>query len=116
MIQSPIFSMLIMTSISGAYFYYGSSSKILPRVLSSVHGLLGASFLLVAMLIWDNGLSSPEFELIYTWVFLLPLSSIIFSFLFFSGNKWLHLLQLVNLIGLAWCWFVGVMAVTGNWL
>jgi len=105
-----------MIAISGVYFYAGRSSKIIQRVLFSAHGLLGASYLIIAMLIWRNGLSSVEFELVYTLLFILPLASIVISFFYFSGNKKIHLLQIINLLGLAWCWFVGIMAITDNWL
>ena len=115
-LQSPLLSVLVMVAISGVYFYAGRASSMVLRILFSIHGLLGASYLVVAMVIWRSGLSSPEYEMVYTYLFLLPLASIIISFVYFTGKKMIHLLQIVNLLGLIWCWFIGIMAITDNWL
>lgn len=115
-VQSPLFLMLVMTAISGIYFYLDRSSRIMQRIFNSTHGVAGAALLFGAILIWNNDLSESKLLTPFSWLFLIPLASIIFSFIFFSGNKFVHILQIPNLVGLAWCWFVGAMAITGDWL
>lgn len=99
--------------------YFLASPKSQPmngRLLASAPGVLIALFYLGAGLVHVRKLSTPSFGLPFAVMLLLPLGLMLLSFAIFRGPKRVHLLQLVNLVCLFWTFFVGSMAVTGNWL
>jgi len=62
------------------------------------------------------GKSSPRFEVPYNTATLLIVFLMVASLVFFRGPKWLHLLQLLNLILLVEAGLLGSMAITGIYL
>lgn len=105
------------TVISIVYFTTSPRTQsILPRLLASAHGLSIAVLYLCALSVHWVGKASPDYEMPFYFLSLLPLFLIIGSFFLFRGRKLIHLLQIPNLLCLLWTFFVGSMAVTGNWL
>jgi hypothetical protein len=110
---------LVLIAVSLAYFFGDPRRPAFgARLLASAHGFTGAALYLVAL-----GLHQarpleyrPYLALPYTLLFLLPLVAIIISFFTFRGSRLFHLLQLLNVAALAWAFFVGSMAITGNWI
>ena len=109
----------VMLSVSAAYFFADTRRPAyVARFVSSVHGLLGAALYCGAMTLFivQPHTHRPQLGLPYAAMFVLPLAAVVASFLTFRGNRWIHLLQVINLLALAWALFIGLMAVTGDWL
>jgi hypothetical protein len=108
---------VLMIAISVAYYRMGKNVQTATvRFLTSAHGLIAAVLYIGALLLWELRLSRLEFAIPFLALYLLPLASIIYSFVRFSGSKLVHLLQLPNLALMFYTSFVGGMAVTGDWL
>jgi hypothetical protein len=112
------FPAVVMVIVSAAYFWLGRrESNLWVRVLFSMHGVVAALFYLGALAIWE---ATQAFRPWAAWPYLLlhviPVASIVFSFVRFPGPKTLHLLQVVNLLCMLQTIFVGGMAITGDWL
>jgi hypothetical protein len=99
--------------------YFRRSPKVQPlaeRALVSAHGFVIAAIYICAMCIWWSGASRASLGLPYAFSLLIPLSLIIVSFLKFRGPRSTHFLQLANVFCLGATFFIGGMAVTGDWL
>jgi hypothetical protein len=108
---------ILAFSISVIYFLQSPRTDPLSiRLLVSAHGVSIAALYIGAMLVWWTGHSDARFESVFIFLLVLPLVLIAVSFVFFRGNKSLHLLQALNILCLMWTAFVGGMAVTGDWL
>jgi hypothetical protein len=104
-------------AISVVYFW--RSPKVQPlaqRLLVSAHGAAIAAIYLCAMYIWWSGSSRASLALPFMFSLMIPLLLIVVSFLKFRGLRSIHLLQLANLFCLGATFFIGAMAVTGDWL
>jgi chromate transport protein ChrA len=97
-LQGWVPSIVLMITISVIYFATDKSANTFARISSSAHGLLGAILFGCAIYMWRSGRSGDSFAQPYTWLFVLPVISVIASFFLFRGNKWIHLLQIPNLI------------------
>ena len=108
----------MMCAISGVYYACDiGESKRSVRLMVSAHGALGTLLYSGALLWWYlSPTYRPWATLPFLLAFVMPLSSIIFSFFKFRGPKILHLLQLLNLNALIYALFIGGMAVSGDWL
>ena len=62
------------------------------------------------------GISKPGYGVPFLATLLVPVALIVLSFFLYEGRKSLHTLQLVNLLCIAWTFFIGSMAITGEWL
>jgi len=109
---------LVMCAVSGAYYVFDiAEPKRSVRLMVSAHGVLGALLYSIAILCaYQSPTYRPGATLPFLLAFLLPLSSIVFSFFRFRGPKALHFAQLLNLSALAYTLFFGAMAVSGDWL
>jgi hypothetical protein len=99
--------------------YFTASPKTEPlakKLLVSAHGVVIALLYLGAMSVFWLHRSSDAFAKPFSYVLLIPLLLILTSLFMFRGRKLIHWLLLVNLACLAWTAFIGVMAVTGDWL
>jgi hypothetical protein len=100
-------------------FYFVAAPKSQPlwlRLLAASHGLLIAVIYIGAMtLAWTNS-SKPSYGTPFMLLLLLPVALAIASASLFKGKQSVHWLQLVNLLALAWTFFIGIMVVTGDWL
>ena len=102
-----------------SYFYYqhgGVETSILVRCVTSAHGVLGILLFISAMTIGFTGNHNESNFKPFLISYLLPVSSILLSFILFRGNKKIHLLQIINIISLLVSFFIGGMSVTGRWL
>ena len=109
---------LVMCAVSGVYYVCDADEpQRSVRLMVSSHGVLGTLLYSCALLWWSV---SPTYRLWaslpFVLTFVLPLSSILFSFFKFRGPKVVHLVQLLNLSALAYALFIGGMAVSGGWL
>jgi hypothetical protein len=110
---------IVMVAISVAYFFCDTRRPAyVQRVVSSAHGLLGSALYVGAMGLFmaDPQEHRPSWGVPYALLFLLPLASVVMSFVTFRGNRLIHLLQPINLLAMVWALFIGAMAVTGDWL
>lgn len=109
---------LVMCAVSGAYYACDiGEPRRSVRLMVSAHGALGAMLYSGALLCWYlSPTYRPWATLPFLLAFVLPLSSMVFSFFRFRGPKVLHLAQLLNLSALAYALFIGAMAVSGDWL
>lgn len=106
---------LLSIAISGLY-WCKDTNKGLKHVTVSAH----SAFLL---LILGLALAMGAFEftnqisLVLFYVLLsIPVFSMVFSLRYFTGSKWYHLTHIWNMAALLWTWFIGGMAITGDWL
>ena len=103
-----------MIVISAAYYFMdGSEHNDWVRLFVSIHGL-AAAFLYVCALISKG--NHPWMALPYLFAHMFPVASIIYGFFRFSGSKFLHLSQIVNVVCMMYTIFVGGMAISGDWL
>ena len=103
--------LVVMTAISVVYFVTDKSSRVPMRLVSSAHGLLGAVLFGSAFVIASADRASRSLEGPYACLFIVPAISILLSFVFYRGNKLVHLLQVLNVPCLFWALFVGGMAI-----
>jgi 4-hydroxybenzoate polyprenyltransferase len=99
--------------------YYHAASPTLARSMKlvvSAHGVSMAALYMVAMTIFWTDKAKPMFALPYLCSLLMPAGLIIFSLFKFKGHRVVHWLQLINVACLLWVAFIGIMAVTGDWL
>jgi len=110
---APVLALLV----SVAYFRASPGAQPLgQRLAVSSHGAVIAGLYFTAMLISAFGMARPSFDRPFTVALALPLMFMAFSLVKFQGRACIHALQVVNLLALFWAFFVGSMAVTGNWL
>ena len=86
------------------------------RALAAAHGATIALLYMVAMVVFWTEMASPKFGVPFLLSLLVPIVLAIVSLFIFQGRKSIHWLQLVNLPCLAWTAFIGIMAITGDWL
>lgn len=107
----------LATGISALYFTASPKTEPLAKkLLVSAHGVVIALLYLGAMSVFWLDRSSEAFVKPFSYLLLIPLLLILTSLFMFRGRKLIHWLLLVNLACLAWTAFIGVMAVTGDWL
>jgi hypothetical protein len=109
---------LITTAISAAYFSFARNEKApLVRIFVSAHGLVAAVFYIGALAIWElTGNYRPWAAFPFLLLYLIPIASIVYSLIRFSGPKFLHVSQVANVICISYMLFIGGMAVTGDWI
>ncbi len=107
----------IFISIGVSLIYWLKDSNTgFKRIAVSAHSvillvLFGATFVIGYYGYSDKSLLAPFYSLLT-----IPIASIIASLVLFKGSKWIHFAHLWNLMALPWTWFVGSMAVSGDWL
>jgi hypothetical protein len=103
-------------AVSLAYFRSSKNVLLGERLAVSAHGLAIVLVYATSLLVAAVGLSRASLLYPFWSLFLLPLALAGFALFRFKGNGAVHLLQLVNLMSAGWAFFVGTMAVTGDWL
>ena len=104
-------------AVSAAYVYASPPATSVGHTLvTSAHGASIASIYLAAMSVFWTNRANPEFQKPFLTALLVPVILIIVSLVAFRGRKSIHFLQIFNVLFLAWTFFIGSMAVTGNWL
>ncbi len=108
---------LLTLVVSGVYFRASSPNHSLGKKLAvSAHGVVITVLYVGAMVIWWSGGSNPIYERPFLLLLSIPAVLIVYSLFAFRGRLSVHLLQVINIAALAWTYFIGIMAVTGNWL
>ena len=103
---------ILALAISGIYFVTSPPSQpLIGRLAASSHGAVIAVIYVGALIIRSTGASKPFVATLF-----LPVALIGASFFLYEGRKSLHFLHFVNLLCLAWTYFIGSMAITGKWL
>jgi len=108
-----------LVGIGFSYTYFTASpngESFGRKVVTSAHGASITALYFAAGFVMWAGKSNSLFEGPWDIAGLIVLLLMIVSLSFFRGPKWLHLLQLLNLILLAETWFLGSMVITGNYL
>jgi hypothetical protein len=107
---------MLAAGISFIYYQNSRNNRVAGRLLVSMHGASLASLYVVALLVHGLNASRPALGYVFWGAFAVPALLVIVSIARYKGNGVIHLLQLANLLAAAWVFFVGTMAVTGNWL
>ena len=110
---APILALVI------SVVYFRSSPRTEPlskRILASAHGAVITAIYMGAMTVFWAQKANPKFITPFLFSLLVPLLLIVVSFFVYRGRKTIHFLQLLNLLCLGWTFFIGSMAVTGDWL
>lgn len=108
---------ILAFAISGVYFVTSPPTQPFSRrLVASLHGIVIAALYLGALIFSAIGISNPGYGVPYQVTLLVPVALIVLSFFLYEGRKSLHVLQLVNLLCIAWTFFIGSMAITGVWL
>ena len=108
---------ILALAISGVYFFTSPATQTLyRRLVASLHGAVIAALYLGALMFNAVGISKPEYGIPFLATLLLPVVLIATSFILYEGKRSLHALQMVNLLCIAWTFFIGGMAITGEWL
>jgi len=108
---------VLAVGISAIYFTASPKTEPLAKkLLVSAHGVVIAALYFGAMSVFWLHRSSDAFAKPFSYLLLVPVLLILTSLFVFRGREGIHWLLLVNLACLAWTAFVGIMAVTGDWL
>lgn len=108
---------LLAILVSVVYFFAGpKGQQIGERLAVSVHGVTIAILFTGAMTLHMSGHSHPSYAMPFFCSLLLPLGLIVFALWRFRGPRFIHAFQLLNFISLALTFFIGGMAITGDWL
>lgn len=107
----------LVISVGISWVYWRKiEGAVLTRLFASFHSVSLLIILVVALLFGLNGFSNLSFQTPFTLILLIPIASIVFSIKTYDGHKRIHILHLWNVIALIWTWFIGSMALTGDWL
>lgn len=101
---------------ASALFWVKDKNSGLKRVLVSMHSCLLFVVLCAALALGGYGYANKDLMPIFYFLLVLPVVSVIASFLYFKGSKWFHLLHAWNIVAFVWTLLVGSMAVTNDWL
>ena len=84
--------------------------------MASAHGFAISIVYFGAMSVFWANAARPKYAVPFVVLIAVPGALILLSFFVYRGPKHVHLLQVLNLLCLAWTFFIGIMAVTGEWL
>jgi hypothetical protein len=107
-----------MVTISAVYFLLDRGANWQERLLTAAHGLAATILCVGAFLVahFDPRGYRPYLAWPYAALYLLPVALVVVSLLRFRGPRVVHILQGPNLAAMLWAFFIGGMAVTGDWL
>lgn len=109
---APLAAMLL---VSFTYFRASPSNAPLgARLAVSAHGVAGAILFLVAPALALVGLASPAWRVPYLALWALPLALVAAALRWFPGPKWVHTLQLINIMAMAWAVVMGFTIAGGG--
>jgi hypothetical protein len=106
---------LISISVSLIYWIKDSNTGI-KRISVSAHSVILLAIFGATFVIGYYGYSDKSLLMPFYFLLAVPIASMIASLILFTGSKWIHLVHIWNLLALPWTWFVGSMAVSGDWL
>lgn len=105
----------LVTSI--AYFRASPATEpVAQRVAVSLHGAAVSILCIGVILIGIFGSPRPEFGEPFRLLLGAAVALIAYSLWRFHGKRAVHFLQSINLLWLAFAYFLGSMAITGIWL
>jgi hypothetical protein len=107
---------ILASAVSVLYFRKAAHLPLGQRAAVSAHGALLALIYAIAFLISVAGAARANLAVPFWFAFTLPAVSVLFALARFSGNKSVHLLLLAVAACAVWVFFIGTMAVTGDWL
>ncbi len=108
---------ILALSISALYFFTSPAQQRLSmRLLASSHGVVTAALYIGALVISGLGASKPSLGLPFSAGLIAPLVLIALSFFIYRGRGVNHIAHVLSLLCVAWTFFIGGMAITGNWL
>ena len=107
---------LVLSVVVSWVYWRKIRGTIRTRLLASCHSISLLIILILALLFGLNGFNSLSFQAPFTIILLMPIASVLYSLKVFDGDKRIHTLHLWNLVALIWTWFIGSMAVSGDWL
>ncbi|AVS85365.1 hypothetical protein C8239_11870 [Paracidovorax avenae] len=107
---------LVALGVSVVYLQNSKNITRAARIATSSHGAALAILYFGALAVYALGIARPMLGWVFWASLLLPVGLVVLSFVRYQGNKNVHFLQLGNALAAVWVWFVGTMAVTGNWL
>jgi hypothetical protein len=106
-------------SIFVSVIYFRNSPKdqsLSRRLLVSAHGIILAAIFIGAIVVWQIGSARASLGAPFAITLIVPLVLTVATFIWFRGPRYIHAIQVVNLFCLAATFFVGGMAITGDWL
>lgn len=108
---------LLALGTSAVYFITSPATQTLTRkVGASAHGASIAALYIGALTFSAVGSAKPSYGIPFIALLLVPAALILLSLIWYEGRRPIHALQLVNVLCLVWTFFLGSMAITGNWL
>ncbi len=114
---------MIMAALAGVplwtswvYFRESPPDAPLARIAVSLHGAYIAVLHLAAVAIGAFRWERPEYGGPFLLLSLAAITLIAYSLFAFQGEKYIHLLQFVNVFWVLLLLFIGGMIVTGQWL
>jgi hypothetical protein len=69
-----------------------------------------------AIVVWERGAAQDSLAKFFAVICIIPLLFMVASFIWFRGLRYIHFLQLGNVLCLFATFFIGGMAITGDWL
>ena len=107
-----------MTLVSFVYLVTDRGRPYPARLLTSAHGIAGVVLYFAAFVVaWaDPRGFRPHLAVPYMLLYLIPVGLIALALRRFTGSRWVHTLQGLNVVAMLWALFVGSMAITGDWL
>jgi hypothetical protein len=110
---APVLALLV----SGAFFAASPRTQPFPtRFAASAHGLSIAALYLGALAVNVFGGSRQSLGMPFLLLLLVPVALVAVSFFIYRGRRSLLYLHAINAVCIAWTFFIGTMAVTGEWL
>ena len=111
------FAPILALATSAIYFATSPpNQKLSWKLGASAHGASIAALYVAALVVNEIGSPSPSYGTPFTISLLIPCGLILLSLNLYKGRKSVHVLQLINIVCIAWTFFIGSMAITGNWL
>jgi len=102
-----------------SFVYFRASppaESLTQRIAISLHGVAVSVLCVGAVLVGMIGSPRPELGVVFRLLLVVPFALVAYSLWHFHGKRAIHLLQGINLLWLAFAFFLGSMAVTGVWL
>ena len=107
---------LLPTLVSLIYYGVSKNDSSFYRISVSAHGFVTSALCIAAIIVWGFGQPSPEYARPFSFSLFFPCFLIAFSLWRFVGNRWIHLLQAINVVWLMAALIVGSMMISGNWI
>jgi len=107
---------VVLSIAVSALYWLKDANTGFKHIAVSVHSVLMLVLISGALYLGFKGYANPEALWFFYLLLVLPILSIVASFRYFTGMKWVHISQIWKFAALVWTWFIGSMAVTGDWL